>query len=153
MILVTKVAVRALLMLRFNVPNRQKPVKSRVVAGFFHLREHIRGLRQAKRRKGLAGEAENAQAIDTTRLFPFLDRQALRQSTLGLQPGDRFALAAESIHQLERPALMRGKDALIRRSRNSYILSLRSVTFTPIAVLLRNLKLEISLRDTVAIAF
>ena len=50
-------------------------------------------------------------------------------------------------------SLIRGKDALIRRSRNSYILSLRSVTFTPIGVPFRSLKFEMSLRDIVAIAF
>ena len=46
-----------------------------------------------------------------------------------------------------------GKATRTSFSRNSYILSRRKVTITPIGIFLRNLKLAISLRETVATAF
>src|SRR6186713_367524 len=47
----------------------------------------------------------------------------------------------------------RGRVTAIKRSRNSYILLLRSVTRQPIGIALRSLKFEISFLDNVGTAF
>ena len=50
-------------------------------------------------------------------------------------------------------SLTLGKATVIKRSRNSYILSPLKVTFAPIGTLALNLKLETSILDLVDIAF
>ena len=65
-------------------------------------------------------------------------------------PKPRVTLFLKSIPLKSR---IRGRATRTNFSRNSYILSRRKVTITPIGIFLRNLKLAISLREMVATAF
>ena len=105
----------------------------------------------------IAPALKNQFQYSSTMQIPVLKKIVINQG-LGMAVADKKIIEV-AINELTAITGQKAVATVSRKatrtsfSRNSYILSRRKVTITPIGIFLRNLKLAISLRETVATAF